>query len=75
MRPAMYLRDSECALSTVFLSSSESQDGSYAMLRLPFTVFNSFAVINALWRGDLVQRRNDDNNVVCKSRTLELVAL
>jgi hypothetical protein len=59
-------------LSTIFLSSSEAQDGSYAMLRPLSTVLSSFVVINALWRGDLVQRRDDDRNVVCKSRFLKL---
>ena len=63
--------DSECEFSTIFLSSSEAQDGPYAILRLPFIILSSSVVINALWRGDLVQRRNEDNNVVCKSRTLE----
>jgi hypothetical protein len=66
--------NTECVLSTIFLSSSEAQDGSYAMLRLTFAVLNPFVVINALWRGDLVQRRCDGHNVDCESRTLNLVA-
>lgn len=66
--------NAECVLSTIFLSSSEAQGGSYVMLRFPFTVLSSFVVINALWRGDLVQQRCDGHNVDCKSRTLNLVA-
>ena len=66
--------DSECVLSTIFLSSSEAQDGPYAMLRLPFAVLTSFVVIDALWRGDLVQKCSDGHNVDCKPRTLNLVA-
>jgi hypothetical protein len=66
---------SECVLSTIFLSSSEAQNGSYAMLRLSFAVLSSFVVIDALWRGDLVQKCSDGHTVDCKFHTLNLVAL
>ena len=71
----MNTRNSECVLSTIFLSSNEAQDGSYGMLRLPFAILSSFVVINALWRGELVQKCCDGHNVDCESRTLDLVAL
>jgi len=66
--------NSECVLSTIFLSSSEAQDGLFAMLRLPFAVLSSSVVIDALWRGDLVQKSSDGHNVDCKFCTLNLVA-
>jgi hypothetical protein len=66
--PIINTGDSECVLSAIFLSSSEAQTGLYTILRLPFAVLSSFVVVNALWRGDLVQKSGDGHNVDCKSQ-------
>lgn len=56
-----------CFVSTIFLSSSESQDGwTSSPLLCEGNSDAVFPVVNSLWKGDLIQKMNEKFDVDCE---------
>lgn len=53
--------------STIFLSSTEAQDGNLQFTSLECMIADFRIVVNDLWRGKIVQKHNEDHDIECKA--------
>lgn len=53
----------------IFLSSNEAQEGAFCYDKTKRSVLSFLIVVNALWRGDLIQINNAHDEIECECRS------